>query len=204
MSISRLEVARQRLVIEPIAKIRLRAVGVNIAGKLIIRGMPIVDSCRGSEITIGDGVSLISDSRWTALGVGRPVILRTLARHARISIGAGTGLSGTTICAATSVQIGSRVLLGADVLIADTDFHPVDRVPRTGLPIPSGGPGDSVIIEDDAFIGARSMILRGVTIGRGTVVGAGSVVTKSLPPGVVAAGSPARVLRELRVKLGAP
>lgn len=197
MGIKKLEVARQRLMIEPLVKSRLRAKGVVFGRGLSIRGMPITDLVDGSTIELGDHVTLVSHPRWTALGVSRPVILRTLASGARISIGSGTGMSGTTICAAVDVTVGERVLIGADVLIADTDFHPVDSFPRTGLPVPPGHLEDRVAIGDDTFIGARSIVLRGVRIGPGSVIGAGSLVTKDIPAGVVAAGSPARVLREI-------
>ncbi|WP_304523592.1 DapH/DapD/GlmU-related protein [Aeromicrobium wangtongii] len=84
-------------------------------------------------------------------------------------------------------------------MISDSDWHPLDRIPRRYAPAPSPVESDTIRIADDVFLGARSIILKGVTIGEGTVVGSGSVVTRSLPPHVVAAGSPARVVRELRV-----
>ncbi|MFF5013624.1 DapH/DapD/GlmU-related protein [Streptomyces sp. NPDC001165] len=145
---------------------------------------------------------LVSRTPWTALGVARPVILRTLRQGATIRIGPDTGLSGATVCAATGVDIGARVLVGADVLIADTDFHPVDLCPRRRAP-ESGARSDSVHIGDDVFLGARTIVLKGVTIGDGTVVGAGSVVSSPLPDHVVAAGNPCRVLRPLRLPIAA-
>jgi acetyltransferase-like isoleucine patch superfamily enzyme len=86
--------------------------------------------------------------------------------------------------------------MGADVLIADTDFHPVDALPRRHAP-ESAAASVPVHIHDDVFLGARTIVLKGVTIGAGTVVGAGSVVTSCLPAGVVAAGNPCRVVRSL-------
>ena len=52
-------------------------------------------------------------------------------------------------------------------------------------------------IEDNVFVGSRSIILKGVTIGKDSVIGAGSVVVRSIPPGVIAAGNPAKVIRPL-------
>jgi acetyltransferase-like isoleucine patch superfamily enzyme len=160
-------------------------------------GRPVIERAGQSRIVLGERVVLVSRTRWTALGVSRPVILRTLRPGARIRIGADSGLSGTTICAAVGVELGARVLVGADVLICDTDFHPVDAVPRRNVP-ESAADAAAVRIGDDVFIGARSVVLKGVEIGAGTVVGAGSVVSRSLPAGVVAAGNPCRVLRPLR------
>src|SRR6266849_5167602 len=116
--------------------LELRNSGVEVGDGVRLFGRPIVSRAAGSLISLGDRVSMISRSRDTALGVGHPVVLRTLREGARLSIGADTGLSGVTVCAANAVAIGDRVLLGADVLVADTDFHPVDVVPRRYAPLP--------------------------------------------------------------------
>lgn len=173
---------------------------IKIGGKTLFIGIPIVTFANPSLITIGKNVILISKSHSTALGVSRPVILRTLLPNAAISIGDGSGLSGTTICAVKSVSIGMRCLIGADVIISDTDFHHVETRNRRNLPIPEPKAEDSVLIGDDVFIGARSIILKGVHIGSGTVIGAGSVVTKSIPAGAVAAGNPAKIIRNLKFR----
>jgi maltose O-acetyltransferase len=88
------------------------------------------------------------------------------------------------------VRIGARALLGSEVTIYDSDFHDLnpdrrrDGQPRMG----------AVELGENVFIGDRVTILKGVTIGSDSVVGAGSVVTRSIPSGVIAAGNPARVL----------
>jgi acetyltransferase-like isoleucine patch superfamily enzyme len=93
------------------------------------------------------------------------------------------------------VTIGDNVAVGTNSTIVDTDFHPVD--PRLRRENPAKAKTAPVVIEDDVFIGMNCLILKGVTIGRGGVIGAGSVVTKSVPPGMLAVGNPARVAREL-------
>lgn len=158
-------------------------------------GRPILELADRGSVVIGEGTVLISSTRWTALGVSRPVILRTLLPGAKITIGSDVGMSGTTVCAARSITIGDRVLLGADVMIVDTDFHPVDELPRRHLPIPTPAEGDDVFIGPDAFIGARCVILKGSKVGAGAVVGAGSVVSGVVPPHAIVAGAPAKFIR---------
>ncbi|MDP1789723.1 MAG: DapH/DapD/GlmU-related protein [Methylibium sp.] len=119
------------------------------------------------------------------------MILRTVRSGARIRIGAETGISGGSICAAVSVEIGSRCLLGADVLIVDTDFHAIEPIGRRTNTDWSRIGCAPVHIGDDVFIGARAIILKGVSVGAGAVIGAGSVVTRSVPEGVIVAGNPA-------------
>ncbi len=82
-------------------------------------------------------------------------------------------------------------MVGANSCIYDTDWHPVDPARRaTG----EAGASIPVIIEDDVWLGANVVVLKGVTIGAGSIIAANSVVTKSIPPGVVAGGTPARPL----------
>ena len=174
---------------------RLQGAGATVGNGVTVTGAPIVSMAADSKISVADSVVLVSLSEWTALGVSRPVILRTLLPKAAISIGPETGMSGTTVCAAYRITIGARVLIGADVMIVDTDFHEVDRIPRRHMPIPVPSEEDAVSVGDDVFIGARSVVLKGSSIGNGSVIAAGSVVTGPIPAGVVAGGVPARVLR---------
>ncbi len=95
---------------------------------------------------------------------------------------------GTSIVAAHHVRIGDDVLIGTHVQIMDTDFHRVeDKAWDTS--------GEPIVVDDRAWIGNRSIVLKGVTIGHDAVVAAGSVVTRDVPPRSVAAGVPARVVR---------
>lgn len=177
---------------------RMRRVGVRLGPGTRVMGKPIVQLAVGSSIQIGPRAVLISRSSSTALGVSRPVILRTLARGARITIGADCGLSGTTMCAAVSVELGDRCLVGADVLFSDTDFHPVSPAERRYLPMPVPDESHAVVVGDDVFIGARSIVLKGVHIGDGAVIGAGSVVTGAVPSYAIFAGNPAVQVGKVR------
>jgi len=173
---------------------RLWRAGAEVSARAKIMGAPIVTRCGQSRIVIGDDVVLCSRSRWTALGVAHPVVIRTLRPGAFIGIGRGTGISGGSFCAALSIRIGERCLIGADTLIADTDFHALDPTRRdAGWDAIACAP---IEIGDDVFIGAHAIILKGVRIGQGAVVGAGSVVTRSVPAFAIVAGNPAVVVRQ--------
>ncbi len=99
--------------------------------------------------------------------------------------------SGASLAATKSIILGNRVYLGTLVFIMDSNFHDVhDRQVHP--------PGRPVVLEDDVWIGVKATVLPGVRIGRGSVVGAHSLVTRDVPPYTLVAGSPARVLRSLR------
>lgn len=103
---------------------------------------------------------------------------------------------GTYITSPTEVLIGNRVMFGPQVMLigGDHDLGP-SELPMRFRPAPPNPP--PIVIEDDAWIAARVTILKGVRIGRGAVIGAGSLVTREIPARVVAAGNPCRVLRSL-------
>jgi acetyltransferase-like isoleucine patch superfamily enzyme len=160
-----------------------------------ILGMPMIQRHRGSRIRIGKQVILRSWQSSNPLAPFHPVVLATWSKNAQITIGDNCGITGGSIVAAGQVEIGNSVLIGANVIIADTDFHPLSATERqqTG----HGGAVQPIVIEDNVFIGTNAMVLKGVRIGTGSVIGAGSVVSSDIPPNVIAAGNPARPLRTL-------
>jgi len=180
-----------------IGPLYLRACRLTFGKSPSLFGLPIVSMAPSSLIALGDRAVLCSNSLFTALGVNHPVVLRTLRSGAEIRIGNDAGLSGTTICAAQSVVIGDNALIGANVTIADTDFHALDPQGRRYNQQESSIRSAPVRIEDNVFIGTGSIVLKGVTIGENSVIGAGSVVSSSIPRNSIAAGNPCRVLRRL-------
>ena len=180
-----------------IGKSRARAAGAEVSPSVRFMGPAIITRCDGSRLVIGEQVVLCSWSRWTALGVSHPVVLRTLTAGAVLRIGRDTGISGGSFCAAVGIDIGERCLIGADVMVSDTDFHSIDPQGRSTNTDWSRIRSARVRIGNDVFIGARAVILKGVEIGDGAVIGAGSVVTRSVPPRTISAGIPAVVLRTI-------
>jgi len=115
---------------------------------------------------------------------------------------------GTRIWSAKQITIGNRVLISHDVNIFDNLTHPISASQRheqfrsialSGHPKKISLNEQSVHIQDDVWIGAGAHILKGVEIGEGAIVGAGSVVTKDVPDWTIVAGNPARIIRELAI-----
>ena len=108
------------------------------------------------------------------------------------------GISGSTLNASTSITIGNNVLIGSGCLITDTDSHPLNWQERKEQQNDKTACAP-IVIEDDVFIGARSIVLKGVTIGKGAVIGAGSVVSRDVPDFSVVCGNPAKVVKTLKM-----
>lgn len=158
-------------------------------------GVPIIQKHRRSHMSFGPGLQLRSSVRSNPLGANHPVMFATWQAGAILEVGANFGMTGGTICVAERITIGDNVTVGANVTIIDTDFHPLNSdARRLG---DEGAKSSPVVIENDVFIGMNSLVLKGVIIGEGSVVGAGSVLTQSVPAHVVVAGNPARVVRNL-------
>jgi acetyltransferase-like isoleucine patch superfamily enzyme len=161
------------------AQLRLRG-KARTPSSVRLRGRVQLSGC--GEVVLGEGVSLN--------GTVVPIELVTYA-SGRIEIGNHTFINyGSSIAARASVKIGSYCHLGHYTFVMDNDQHDVVR--HTELP-----QSDPIIIEDHVWIGSKAVILPGVRIGSRAVIGAGSIVTKDIPPRCVAAGNPARVLRHL-------
>lgn len=178
-------------------RMRLRAQGVELGVGVRFYGMPVVGMAKGSRIRLGDRVVLCSDSRFTALGVNHPVVLRTLRHGAEIVIGNDCGISGGSICAAIRVELGNECLLGANVTIADTDFHAIKPDGRRFNNDSQEIGAAPVKIKDNVFIGTGAVVLKGVCVGGNSVIGAVAVVTKDVPSNVIVAGNPAKILKGL-------
>jgi acetyltransferase-like isoleucine patch superfamily enzyme len=160
-----------------------------------IHGVPIIQKHRRSRMSFGPGLGLRSSVRSNPLAPNHPVVLTTWQEGAHLEIGANFAMTGGTICAAERIMIGNNVAVGANTTITDTDFHTLDSIQRRLES--TGGDTAATVIEDDVFIGMNCLVLKGVRIGQGSVIGAGSVIAADVPPHVIAVGNPARVIREL-------
>jgi len=152
------------------------------------------ENCRSVQdpaVTLGDRVRVFG---WTRFNLEPTGV---------VEVGADSVLVGAMLMGAERITIGSRVVISYFATIADSDFHPSDpegrRQDSLAL-LPGGDPAqraplstEPVVIEDDARIGIGAIVLKGVRIGAGARVEAGSVITRDVPPGAYAAGNPAQV-----------
>ena len=147
-------------------------------GRITLRGRPYV--VNEGRMTFGDRVRLVSNVATLEL-----VTLPT----GHLEIGNNVFINyGSSLVSSAHLKVGDDCLIGTHVMIMDCDFHRVeDKMwDTTGQPI---------VIEDRAWLGNRSIILKGVTIGHDAVVAAGSVVTRDVPSATLVAGVPAKVVR---------
>lgn len=163
--------------------------------KLRINGMPIINIGKNAKITIGDEVTIASGSNnGIDTSCGSKINVKD---NAKLEIGDHTGMTNVVIQCHESVTIGSYVNIGAGTMIFDTDFHSLnwkDRYDGTDISKRKILP---VTIKDNAFIGAHSIILKGVTIGEKSIIGAGSVVARDVPDGEIWAGNPAKFIKNI-------
>lgn len=161
----------------------------------------------GSSIIIGNNVRMLSSFSSNLHGLNRKCMISALNKVACVNIGNDVGLSGAIIASANSVKIGDRVLVGANTTISDTDSHAINyqyRHPKyfdlASKEFVEPVKTKEIIIENDVFIGMHCLILKGAHIGKGSVIGAGSIVTGYIPPNVIAIGQPARVVKKIYLK----
>jgi len=151
--------------------------GFRVVGKFLPRGP--------GKIVVGEGV--ISDGRSHA------VTLFTHSREAELHVGNNVFLNSTRFGCSCRIEVGDDCIL-ADCRIFDTDIHSIWPDRHSKDAVVSSAP---VRIEKNVWIGAAAIILKGVTIGENSVIGAGSVVVRDIPSNCVAAGNPARVVKHL-------
>jgi maltose O-acetyltransferase len=146
-----------------------------------VRGWPCVEN-EGGEIVIGKNFALFSYLAKVQLYAGP---------GGRLEIGDDSFVNnGVILSASHAIRIGNRVNIAPHCVLIDNDFH--GTADRNGPPKIA-----PIVLEDDVWLGTRVTVLKGVTIGRGSVIASGAVVTKDVPPGVLAGGVPCKVIKAL-------
>lgn len=176
-------------------KIFFKLNNVMFKDTLVCNGFPYL-SIQG-VFTIGKNFH--NNNRLQSNPIGRNFqCLFVVRKDAELVIGDNCGFSGVSIVCQKSIIIGDNVKIGANTCIYDTDFHSLDKDLRRDSKLDMENINKrEVIIGNDVFIGAHSTILKGVSIGSNSIVGACSVVTKDIPSNEIWAGNPAKFIRKI-------
>jgi acetyltransferase-like isoleucine patch superfamily enzyme len=161
--------------VKPLAWIYLKMFcGVKIGKGYKFYGLPRVFRYRKSRIVIGECFENMN--RWDSnpIGINHPTIICTWSSNAIIKIGNDVGISGGSMVAAKNIEIGDETLIGANTIIIDTDFHPLESLKRRYETNNVRSKG--IVIGKNVFIGASCIILKGSKIPDNAIVPAGSVV----------------------------
>ncbi|HQY51098.1 MAG TPA: acyltransferase [Ignavibacteria bacterium] len=177
----------------PFMKIVLILNGVKYGNGIKVFGLPRIEN-KGT-VTLGNNMRLISAKcGYNSGNIAGGVFLRT-SKSGNIVTGDEVYLNGTSIISEESITLGNRIMIGANTVIMDTNSHNVpyknrlkrwDKIRRK-----------AVVIEDDVWIGANCFIMKGVRIGKGSIIGAGSVVNNEVKPFSIYAGNPAVFVKKI-------
>ena len=189
----------KRIVYRHWNRIKFRLLGVVLGKKSDMWSKIYLHVGEGATVIIGDYFEFQSGENYNPLCHNTYGSINVL-KNATLTIGNESGMSGGTIWATDSITIGDNVKIGANCTIIDGDIHSTDwRRRRDKRPNPQRMEykHKPIVIGNDVWLGANSIVLKGVTIGDRTVIGAGSVVSKDIPADCIAVGNPCVVVKNL-------
>ena len=155
---------------------------------------------RNSQLVIGDHFHSLNGYNYNPLSRNIKGAFN-IEKDGELIIGDWVGMSSVSIRCRSRIIIGDNVNIGADTIIIDSDAHSLNYHDRQRGHSPNldweNTKSSPISIGDDVFIGARCIIMKGVTIGNRSIIGAGSVVCNNIPNDCVAAGNPCRIIKYL-------
>lgn len=159
-------------------------------------GVPYIMVARGGRMTIGKDFRMNNGLKANPIGCPQKCTF-FVHTDCDITIGNNVGISQTALISHCSITIGNNVKIGGGTSVYTTDFHSLDPIIRASKDDQKHRKSAPVVISDNVFIGAKCIILKGVTIGENSVIGAGSVVTKNVPSNQIWAGNPAKFIKNV-------
>jgi acetyltransferase-like isoleucine patch superfamily enzyme len=168
---------------------------VKVGQPLRSKGIPYVSLAIGGTASIGNNFKINNTISSNPIGRSHKCVF-AIGPKGLLTIGNNVGMSFTAISCQKEITIHNNVMIGGGTCIYDSDFHPLNATLR------NSNQRDTimvaaVIIEENVFVGTNSTVLKGVTIGRNSIIGACSVVTKDVPPNEIWAGNPAKFIKKL-------
>ncbi|WP_171973137.1 acyltransferase [Saccharicrinis aurantiacus] len=156
--------------------------------------------CKKGSLLLGKNVKINSGKKYNVIG-GDTRTNFIISPGATMQVGNNVGISNSTFCCHNSLIIEDNVLFGGGCKVYDTDFHSINFDNRI-LPYRYGKKDKTIqtkgiIIKRGAWVGGHCIILKGVKVGENSIIGAGSVVTKSIPPNEIWAGNPAKFIKRI-------
>ena len=177
----------------------IRKNSIKCEDQVVINGRINYRGAKG-RLYIGENTTINSGEY--NIPIGYPVRCSFwIMNQGNITIGKSCGLSNVSICSMKNVMLGDHVMLGAGVKIYDTDFHSLDYLKRREIDTDNDRRSKEIFIGNDAFIGAGTIILKGVTIGERAIIGAGSVIRNDIPANEIWAGNPAVFIKNINLSL---
>jgi len=177
-----------------LARAYLRWHGVKYGHNLKMSFFPKCCRHLNGRIEVGDNCKIKNHLSENLAGIVHPTVLFA-DNDAYLKIGNNVGISGAVLYCTKEINIEDNVNIGANAKVYDTDFHPIDAQKRMRG---ESGKNAPVRICKDAWIGANATVLKGVTVGERSIVAAGAVVTRNVPPDSIVGGIPANLIRHIR------
>lgn len=195
-TLNRLRWVLRRILVGLPAKALLRCQGVDFGRGLVLYSFLVCRRSKGARIQLGSNVTISNKIDENPAGIAHRTLLAAVGERANLVIGNNVAISGAVLFCACNITIEDHVNIGAGVKIYDTDFHPIGAMARRAHDV-SQIKSAPVRICRDAWLGAESMVLKGVTIGARSIVAARAVVVKDVPDDCIVAGVPAHIVARL-------
>jgi acetyltransferase-like isoleucine patch superfamily enzyme len=168
---------------------------ITILGKIHVTGIPVFYFKENGRLILGNNVRLKSNRKSYHLNMYSSVKIMADKKDSIIEIGENSRINGSCLHACKKISIGKNCLIAANCQIFDGNGHDLS-FENVENRINTYGVAEEIIIEDNVWIGEGCSVLPGVRIGHGSVIAAGSIVSRDIPPMCLAGGNPVQIIRQ--------
>ena len=176
---------------------KFSVLGVKYGKHCVVHGSVRINLGKNARVTIGDNFCFLSGRTLNPLSRNLQGSV-CVNENAELTIGNNVNVSSAVLWCHQSIKIGNHVDIGANTIVMDSDAHSMNYLDRRKRKTDFANKKDRpIVIGNDVLIGMNCIILKGVTIGDRSIIGAGSVVTRSVPSDCIVVGNPAKVVRDM-------